>query len=86
MTAVYFDDLVDSKKVILTMAEIDVKHLKMEEAKFLIHQMNSYYLKTSDTDDKYKLLRKFTTLPREFKHNELLKQLEIDNLKLEQFK
>ena len=68
------------------MAEIDVKHLKMEEAKFLIHQMNSYYLKTSDTDDKYKLLRKFTTLPREFKHNELLKQLEIDNLKLEQFK
>lgn len=86
MTAVYFDDLATSNSVVLEMVEMDAKNLKPEEAKYLLHQMKSYYLHSSDTDDKQSLLATFTHAPREFKHNELIKQVDKDNLSLDQFK
>lgn len=86
MTAIYFDDLVDSKKVIFEMVEIDNKNMKLEEAGFLMHQLKNYYLKAEDSDDKVNLLSCFSAKPAEFKHMDLIKQLEKDNLKLEDFK
>jgi hypothetical protein len=86
MTAVYFDDLAESKNIILEMVEIDTKVSKIEEAKFLMHLMKQYYLRSNESDEKYNILNTFTNLPREFKHNDLIKQIEKDNLKLEQFK
>ena len=88
MTVVYFDDLLETNKVALEMVEIDVKMFKFEEAKFLIHLMKEYYLRSNEknNDEKYSLLNTFNYLPHEFKHSELIKQLEKDNIKIEQFK
>lgn len=86
MTAIYFDDLKETKKIVLEMVEVDTKQLKMEEAKLLMHLMKSYYLKSVENDEKFDLMSKFTNKPAEFKHMDLVKQLEGDNLKLENFK
>ena len=60
------------------MGEFDAQHLKLEEAKQLIHQMKLYYLHTNETDEKYTLLNCFTKKPDQFKHMNLIKQLEKD--------
>lgn len=86
MTMIFFDELKDSKEIILEMAEIDTQHLKMEEARLLLRQMKDYYLKSEDSDEKFNLMNCFTSKPTEFKHMDLIKQLEKDNLKLENFK
>jgi ATP synthase F1 complex assembly factor 1 len=86
MTIIYFDDLAKTKNVVLEMAEIDATNLKPEEAKFLVHQMKSYYLNSNESDDKYNLLNTFMNAPGQFKHTDLVKQVEKDNLKLDQFK
>ena len=56
MNVIYFDDLVESKKVIFEMTEVDHNNLKLEEANFLLNQMKLYYLKSKENDDKYKLI------------------------------
>ncbi len=84
MSVTYFDELIDTKQVVLEMAEIDTKHLKEEEAKLLIKEMKLYYLNANENDDKYALLNCFNKTPHLFKHMDLIKQLEISNLKLEQ--
>lgn len=86
MSLIYFDDIIETKKVVLEMAEIDLQHLKLEEAKLLIHQMKLYYLNAKENDEKYALLTCFCKKPNEFKHMNLIKQLENDNIKVEQFK
>ena len=78
LTLTYFDELISSKQVVLEMGEFDAQHLKLEEAKQLIHQMKLYYLHTNETDEKYALLNCFTKKPDQFKHMDLIKQLEKD--------
>jgi hypothetical protein len=86
MTVVYFDELAQSKKIVLEMGELDANHLKIEEAKFLVFLFKSYYLNSKESDEKFKLLSMFTSNPAEFKHIDLIKQIQSDNLKLDQFK
>jgi ATP synthase F1 complex assembly factor 1 len=86
MTLIYFDDLAETKNAVLELTEIDATHLKLEEAKFLVHQMKSYYLNSNESDEKYNILNTFTNKPAEFKHVDLIKQVEKGKLKLEQFK
>ncbi len=86
MTVIYFDELIESKKVILEMTEIDQNSLKLEEANFLLNQLKSYYLKANEEDEKYKLISCFNKNPNEFKHMEIIKQIEKENLKVDQFK
>ncbi|RNA34718.1 ATP synthase mitochondrial F1 complex assembly factor 1 [Brachionus plicatilis] len=86
MSAIYYDDLKDTKKVVLEMVEVDTNTLKMEEAKLLMHLMKLYYLKSEDNDEKYTLMNIFTKKPDEFKHMDIIKQFENDNLNLENFK
>lgn len=86
MNVIYFDDLVESKKVIFEMTEVDHNNLKLEEANFLLNQMKLYYLKSKENDDKYKLINCFNKMPNDFKHMDIVKQIELDNLKVEQFK
>ncbi len=78
LTITYFDELVSSKQVVLEMGEYDAQNLKLEEAKLLIHQMKLYYLNSNETDEKYELLNCFTKKPDQFKHMDLIKQLEKD--------
>ena len=85
---VYFDDLIMNgiHRLALEMAEVDQKHLKQEEANFLLNQMKLYYLKSKENDEKYNLLNCINKKPNGFKHMDLVKQVEKDNLKVEQFK
>lgn len=79
----YFDELAESKQIVLEMGEVDTQHLKLEEARALVQQMKSYYLHAKEdlNDEKYALLSCFTKKPNEFKHMDIIKQLEKDNLK-----
>ena len=88
MTLVYFDDLLETKKVALEMSEIDANHLKTHEAKFLIKVMKSYYLESNEdeTDEKFALLKIFNQAPHNFKHMDLIDQLKKDKLDVEKFK
>jgi ATP synthase F1 complex assembly factor 1 len=85
ITAVYFDDLMKTKQMILETAEVDFQVLKMEEAKFLMHQLHKYYLYSEDDDEKFLLMSKFTSKPDEFKHMDLIDQIKKDNLTVDQF-
>lgn len=86
MTVIYFDELQESKKIILEMAEFDNKSLKIEEAKFLVHQLKAYYLKSNESDEKFQLLNCFSKSPDQFKHMDLIKQIENDKIKVDDFK
>ena len=70
------------------MGEVDSQHLKLEEARLLIHQMKLYFMHAKEdlNDEKYALLNCFVKKPNEFKHMDIIKQYEKDNLKVEQFK
>jgi len=78
LTLTYFDELIESKQIALEMAEFDTQHLKLDEAKQLINQMKLYYLHANETDEKYALLECFSKTPNQFKHMDLIKQLEKD--------
>jgi hypothetical protein len=82
MSIVYFDELAESKKIYLEMGEVDATCLKYDEAKFLLNQMKLYYLKATENDEKFKLIEVFHQNPAKFKHMDLIKQLEKDNLTL----
>ena len=62
------------------MGESDVKVCPLSDARFLYNQLVLYYLKSSENDDKFKLLQTFVKTPDKFKHMDIIKQLEIDNL------
>ncbi len=87
MTLVYFDDLCESKNLALEMVEMDQRMMKMEEAKFLINQLHDYYLRASADvdggDEKYKLLATFNKSPANFKHMDVIRQIEKDKVKSE---
>lgn len=83
MTVIYFDELLKSNQIVLEMVELDDTKLKKEEATFLLKQMKLYYLNKNEQDEKFKLMNCFISKPTEFKHMDLIKQLEIENLKLE---
>lgn len=86
MSAIYYDDLKDTKKVVLEMVEVDTNVLKMEEARLLMHLMKLYYLKCEQNDEKFALMNTFTSKPNDFKHMDIIKQFEKENLKTENFK
>ena len=83
MSIIYFDELAETKKVYLEMGEMDSTCLNFEEAKFLLNQMKLYYLKAEENDEKFKLIETFHLTPSSFKHMDLIKQVEKDNLKVE---
>jgi hypothetical protein len=57
MTIIYFDELKESKKILLEMGEMDNNIVKLEEAKFLLNQMKLYYLHSQNDDEKQNLLK-----------------------------
>lgn len=86
MTTVYFDELLDSKKISLEMSEVDQRHLNVHEARFLIHVMKQYYVDSVQGDRKHEIMRTFNKDPNAFRHMDLIDELKGDNLSLEQFK
>lgn len=86
MTTVYFDELLESKKISLEMSEVDQRHLNVEEARFLIHVMKQYYVHSAENDKKHQLMRTFNKDSNAFRHMDLIDELKADNLSLEQFR
>ena len=76
----------ESKKIALELAEVDMNVIKLEEAKFLVHLLKMYYLQSDEDDEKYKILYGFHKTPDQFKHMDLIKQLDNDKLTVDQFK
>lgn len=86
MTTVYFDELLDSKKISLEMSEVDQRHLNVSEARFLIHVMKQYYVDSVEGDRKHEIMRTFNKDPNAFRHMDLIDELKADELSLDQFK
>jgi hypothetical protein len=86
MTTVYFDELLDTKGISLEMSEVDQRHLKVEEAKFLVHLLRQYYSYSEDGDRKHQIMRTFNKDPNAFKHMDLIDELKADNLSIDKFK
>lgn len=75
---IHYTDLKDSKGIVLMKGEYDKNVIDAKEAQCLANQLQLYY--TQDDPNKIRLLEIFTNKPDEFKHMDLIK--EIENLSL----
>jgi hypothetical protein len=80
MTLIFFKELLESKSICLVMGEADDKICSLSDAKFLYNQLILYYLKSNETEEKFRILQTFVKTPDKFKHMDLIKELEIDSL------
>lgn len=62
------------KGIVLMRGEFDTKVINAQEAQCLINQLQLYY--AQDTASKIELLKKFTKEPANFKHMDVIKELE----------
>jgi ATP synthase mitochondrial F1 complex assembly factor 1 len=74
---VHFTELRD-KGVILMRGEYDPKVISAKEAQCLANELQLYY--AQHDENKLKLLETFTKSPENFKHSDVIKELE--NLKI----
>lgn len=79
LTLTHYDDLKDSKGIVLMRGEYDTNIIDAKEAQCLVNQLQMYYIQ--DEPEKKHLLEIFTKKPDEFKHMDLIKQLESLSIK-----
>ncbi|XP_002137103.2 ATP synthase mitochondrial F1 complex assembly factor 1 [Drosophila pseudoobscura] len=77
LTVVHYTEVQD-KGVVLMRGEYDTKVLTAQEAQCLANELQMFYYKTDES--KMKLLETFTKSPDEFKHTDLIK--EVENIQL----
>ncbi|BFF92738.1 ATP synthase mitochondrial F1 complex assembly factor 1 [Drosophila madeirensis] len=77
LTVVHYTEVQD-KGVVLMRGEYDSKVLTAQEAQCLANELQMFYYKTDES--KMKLLETFTKRPDEFKHTDLIK--EVENIQL----
>ncbi|EDW67871.2 ATP synthase mitochondrial F1 complex assembly factor 1 [Drosophila virilis] len=77
LTLVHYTEMQD-KGIILMRGEYDTKVLTAQEAQCLANELQMFYYKTDE--NKLKLLETFTKRPDEFKHMDLIK--EVENIQL----
>ncbi|KAK9872616.1 hypothetical protein WA026_018750 [Henosepilachna vigintioctopunctata] len=78
LTIKHYTDFMEEKGIVLMKGEFDPKVIDAKEALCLANQLQLYY--SQNEDSKNKLLEIFTNKPDEFKHTDLIK--EIENLTL----
>ncbi|XP_044762531.1 ATP synthase mitochondrial F1 complex assembly factor 1 [Coccinella septempunctata] len=78
LTIKHYTEFMDEKGIVLMKGEFDSKVINSKEALCLANQLQLYYCQNNDS--KNKLLEVFTKNPDEFKHMDLIK--EIENLSL----
>lgn len=78
LTIIHYTDLKETKGIVLMKGEYDKNVIDAKEAQCLANQLQLYY--TQDDPNKIRLLEVFTSKPDEFKHMDLIK--EIENLSL----
>lgn len=74
LTIVHYTELLENKGMVLMRGEYDKNVINSQEAQCLANQLKLYY--TEDDPEKNRLLYTFTNKPDEFKHSELIKQVE----------
>lgn len=74
LTLVHYTDLADAKGVVLMVGEFDNNILNIQDAQCLANQIEMYYCNPSAA--KKSLLETFTFKPAEFKHQDLVGQIE----------
>ncbi|XP_068155548.1 ATP synthase mitochondrial F1 complex assembly factor 1 [Drosophila tropicalis] len=77
LTLVHYTEMQD-KGIVLLRGEYDTKVLTAQEAQCLANELQMFYYKTDE--NKLKLLDTFTKRPDEFKHMDLIK--EVENIQL----
>jgi len=82
MTLVHYTDVAESKEIVLMVGEFDGNSLSLHEAQCLANQVEMYYCNPSESK-KY-LLDTFTFKATEFKHQDLVDQLENISLLTEE--
>lgn len=74
LTIVHYTEMLDSKGIVLMRGEYDKNVINSKEAQCLANQLQMYY--SQENEEKTRLLDTFTNKPDEFKHAELVKDLE----------
>jgi len=78
LTLVHYPELADEKGIVLMVGEYDTNMLDTQEAKCLADQVEMYYCNA--TPEKLALMESFTEKPSEFKHMDLVAQMESISL------
>jgi len=78
LTMIHYQDLKDSKGIVLMRGEFDSKSMTAQEAQCLANELQLYYC--TDDPARIKLIETFTDKPDEFKHMDLIAQLESISL------
>lgn len=78
LTITHYTELKDEKKIVLMRGEYDKNVIDLKEAQCLANQLQLYYVRPNESQ--LELLRRFIKRPDEFKHMDLIKQ--IENLSL----
>ncbi|KAG5338462.1 ATPF1 factor, partial [Acromyrmex heyeri] len=80
LTMIHYTELREDKDIILMRGEFDTKLLQVQEAQCLANELQLYYC--NDHEHRLQLLETFTNRPDEFKHMDLIAQLETISLEL----
>ncbi|KAF5282094.1 hypothetical protein FQR65_LT14412 [Abscondita terminalis] len=78
LTIAHYAEFKDNKGIVLMRGEFDKNVINVQEAQCLANQLQLYY--SQNIPHKLKLLEQFTSKPNEFKHMDLIK--EIENLQI----
>lgn len=80
LTLVHYTEFKDEKGIVLMRGEFDKKCINVQEAQCLVNELQLYYC--TDSVKRLELLKIFTNKPDEFKHMDLITQLESIQLEL----
>ena len=80
LTIHHYTELKDIKGIVLMRGEFDDKSMTVQEAQCLANELQLYYATANDDSPRTKLLKKFVEKPDEFKHMDLIAQLETITL------
>ncbi|XP_077981740.1 ATP synthase mitochondrial F1 complex assembly factor 1-like [Glandiceps talaboti] len=80
LTMIHYTELQKNKGIVLMQGELDTNTLQVHEAQFLGNQIQMYY--GSDDQSKLNLLDNFNNHPENFKHTDLIQELESTKVTL----
>lgn len=81
LTMVHYTEFKDDKGIVLMRGEFDDKCINVQEAQCLANELQLYYC--TDNAKRLQLLETFTNRPDEFKHMDLIAQLETIQLEFQ---
>lgn len=78
LTMVHYTEFKDDKGIVLMRGEFDSKTINVQEAQCLANELQLYYC--TENPKRLQLLETFTRKPDQFKHMDLIAQLETLDL------